>query len=71
MSDLIDPPYPPWYVEYTGGRYKIYYDTKRKDLQPKWRILRVNDMAFSKRWYSWPEGAFSALSWGRIEWTKQ
>lgn len=59
-----------WNVEHCGGKYRIRFDNNRPHLKPAWYVLRVNDYAQSERYYSWPEGAFSALSWGRINWRK-
>ncbi len=59
----------PWEIEHCGGKYRLRYDQTRKYLQPKWYVIRVNDLRVSSRWYSWPEGAFLALRTGAVVWT--
>lgn len=64
QSDIDD-----WNVQHCGGDYIIRYDQKRRYLQPKWYVGRVNDLRRSTRWYSWPNGAFLALQTGAIVWS--
>jgi hypothetical protein len=57
-----------WHIEYCGGRYLIIKDTSRRRLAPKWYVERLNDLKVSRRFYSRPSGAFTALSEGAIVW---
>lgn len=60
----------PWEVKHCGGEYYIARDDSRDRLSPKWFVMRLNDMAQSERFYSWPNGAFTALSENSIVWSK-
>jgi len=55
-------------IDYEGNRYYISYDSSRRLTQPKWYAQRSSDLRVSERFYTYPEGAFSALTWGRINW---
>jgi len=66
---LLDPPQKVE-VRVDGGEYEIICDTTRPYLSPKWFVHRVNDCANSKRFYSFPAGAFNALFAGVIVWEK-
>lgn len=55
-------------VEFNGCSYRIRYDSSRRLTQPKFYVQRMSDFRDSERYYSFPEGAFSALTWGRIKW---
>jgi hypothetical protein len=68
-ADLIEDK-EPWMIESCGGVYQIKHDTARGYLAPKWYVQRMNDLSTSKRYYSRPSGAFTALSTGAIEWEK-
>ncbi len=57
-------------VRVDGGEYEIICDTTRNYLSPKWFVHRVNDCANSKRFYSFPAGAATALFSGSIVWEK-
>jgi len=57
-------------IEYCGGIYLIIHDDSRERLSPAWFVSRENDGATSERFYSWPDGAFSALFWNRVKWSK-
>lgn len=59
-----------WFVQFAGGEYEIVYCENRPRLSPSWAVVRLNDMAESERYYSWPNGAFTALSSGAINWRK-
>ncbi len=59
-----------WKVTHCGASYLIEFNMTRGRNVPSWYVIRINDGAKSERFYSWPEGAFSALSWGRIHWEK-
>lgn len=59
-----------WHIQFAGGEYEIAYCSTRPQLSPKWFVIRKNDMAQSERFYSWPNGAFTALSSGAIKWSK-
>ncbi len=60
----------PWEIQFCGGEYHIVYDNSRKRNSPAWFVMRLNDMAQSERFYSWPNGAFTALSENSIVWSK-
>ena len=60
----------PWDVTHCGGRYCIAKDMSRGRNCPAWFVMRLNDMAQSERFYSWPNGAFTALSENSIVWSK-
>ena len=57
-----------WVVRHDGIEYRIIKDPSRDRLQPQWYAQRNSDWRVSRRFYSWPEGAFSAILWGRVEW---
>ena len=60
----------PWDVSHCGGKYYIAKDNSRSRNSPAWFVMRLNDMAQSERFYSWPNGAFTALSENSIVWSK-
>ena len=51
-----------------GCEYVISNDATRAHLKPSWYVQRMTDLRTTKRYYSWPDGAFSAVVWGRAEW---
>jgi len=51
-----------------NARYRIIYEPTRARLQPKWYVQRMQDLRVTERYYSWPDGAFSAVLWGRAKW---
>jgi hypothetical protein len=59
-------------VEYAGNTYHILKDV-RTDVNyphpPSWYVCRASDGYVSKRYYSQPQGAFTALVTGAIQWT--
>ena len=57
--------------EMMGCSYRIIQDRdRRKRRQPSWYVLRMSDHALTERYYTWPDGAFSAVYWQRCNWTK-
>lgn len=54
--------------ELYGVKYEIKRDTSRRYLQPQWYVQRMTDLRCTKRYYSWPDGAFSAVLWERAQW---
>ena len=58
-------------LEYCGATYKILKDI-RTDVgtphPPSWFVQRMTDLRTSKRYYSRPEGAITALLTGSIVW---
>lgn len=63
----IDPDAPIPFELY-GVKYEIKRDTSRRYLQPQWYVQRMNDLRVTKRFYSWPDGAFAAVLWERCSW---
>ena len=57
-----------WFVQYCGGEYEIKYNPNRSYFQPKWFVKRKNDGKESKRYYSAPTGAFTAILTGSVVW---
>jgi hypothetical protein len=57
--------------ELYGCKYEIKRDTSRKALSPQWYVQRMTDLRTTKRYYSWPDGAFSAVLWERCSWEDQ
>ena len=51
-----------------GRDYIILKDTSRKRNQPSWYAQRMNDLRTTVRYYTWPDGAFSAVLWERCSW---
>lgn len=51
-----------------GITYEIVKDTSRPRLAPSWWVRRLWDGRASKRYYSHPDGAFSAVYWNRVQW---
>ena len=54
--------------ELYGCKYEIKRDTSRQRLSPQWYVQRMSDLRTTKRYYSWPDGAFSAVLWERCSW---
>ena len=54
--------------ELNGCKYQIKRDVSRQPLMPQWYVQRMSDLQTTKRYYSWPDGAFSAVFWGRCGW---
>lgn len=54
--------------ELYGVKYEIKRDTSRRISQPQWYVQRMSDLRCTKRYYSWPDGAFSAVLWERCSW---
>lgn len=58
-------------VQFAGASYEIKKDI-RTDVSyphpPSWYVQRLTDYRVSKRYYSQPQGAFTALVTGAIQW---
>jgi len=52
-----------------GCDYSIIKDTSRLRNQPSWYVQRHSDWKMTERYYTWPDGAFSAVLWSRCKWT--
>lgn len=52
-----------------GCDYEIVHDASRSRLKPKWYVVRLSDFYTTDRYYTWPDGAFSAVFWGRCKWS--
>ena len=59
----------PWTIKYCGRTYQIRYDITREYNEPKWYVIDITNLRVSHRFYSWPEGAFTALRTGSLSWT--
>ena len=61
----------PVLVTYAGRRYEIKKDIRwdKPAYAPRWYAQR-DDLAVTKRWYSRPEGAVTAILSGSAEWIK-
>lgn len=57
-----------WEIKHQNKKYRIMYSPDRGYTQPKWWVLRIDDVKTSTRFYSFAAGAFLALSSGAIIW---
>jgi hypothetical protein len=57
-----------WHVKCGGAEYEIKKDCREDRLAPSWYVQRMNDLRYSKRYYSQPSGAFAAIVGQRVVW---
>lgn len=50
-----------------GAEYQVRKAERNRN-EPSYFVVRMRDMHRTKRYYSWPDGAFSAVLWERCSW---